>query len=64
LQSTSILIQGKESKKFEYFHKLIKELVQPDKQEGAMYIDRQAAVIYYSFSLRTLRGLKKQVKEK
>lgn len=54
-------------KEFENYHKLIKELVQPD-GSNSMYIDRQAAVIfelthfkrYYSFSHRTLLGLKEK----
>jgi len=53
-------------KEFETYHKLIKELVQPEDDKGAMYTDRQAAIIfelrnfkrYYSFSYRTLLGLK------
>jgi len=51
-------------KEFENYHKLIKELVQPD-ESNAMYIDRQTAIIYelrhfkryYDFSYRTLIGL-------
>ncbi len=53
-------------KEFENYHKLIKELVQPD--NGALYVDRQTAIIYelihfkryYSFSYRTLISLKKK----
>jgi len=53
-------------KEFENFHKLIKELVQP--QEGVLYVDRQTAILfelrhfkrYYSFSYRTLIGLKEK----
>jgi hypothetical protein len=53
-------------KEFENYHKLIKELVQPE--NGAMYVDRQSAIIYelrhfkryYSFSYRTLVGLKEK----
>ncbi|MDA8404528.1 MAG: hypothetical protein M0Z56_10090 [Desulfobacteraceae bacterium] len=53
-------------KKFEAYHKLVKELVEPQKENGAMYVDRQTAAIYelrfykryYSHSLRMLRGLK------
>ncbi len=53
-------------KEFENYHKLIKELVQPDSENSPMYVDRQAAIIYelrhfkryFPFSLRTLKGLK------
>lgn len=52
-------------REFEHFHKLLKELVQPDDDKGTMYIDRQTAIIYelrhfkryYPYSLRTLKGL-------
>lgn len=58
-------------KEFENYHKLIKELVQPEttqKGEGIMYSDRQAAIVYelrhfkryYPFSYRTLLGLKEE----
>lgn len=55
-------------KEFENYHKLIKELVQPDDEKNSMYIDRQAAIIYelrhfkryFLFSLRTLKGLKNE----
>jgi hypothetical protein len=54
-------------KEFENYHKLIKELVQPD-ESNAMWIDRQAAIVfelthfkrYYSFSYRTLLALKEK----
>lgn len=54
-------------KEFENYHKLIKELVQPDDSK-CMYVDRQTAIIYemrnfkryYSFSYRTLLGLKEK----
>ena len=54
-------------KEFEIYHKLIKELVQPDNIEG-MYVDRQAAILYelrnfkryFSFSHRTLVGLQEK----
>jgi len=54
-------------KEFENYHKLIKELVQPeDNEKPTMYVDRQTAIIYelrhfkryYPFSYRTLLGLK------
>jgi len=52
-------------KEFETYHNLIKELVQPDSGSN-LYLDRQATIIYelrhfkrsYSFSYRTLLGLK------
>ena len=55
-------------KEFEIYHKLIKELVQPDKESGSLYVDRQAAILYelrnfkryYSFSYRTLLGLQEK----
>lgn len=56
-------------KEFENYHKLIKELVQPDSENSpVMYVDRQAAIIYelrhfkryFPFSLRTLKGLKEK----
>ena len=57
-------------KEFENYHKLIKELVQPDGKKGdeKLYIDRQTAIIYelrnfkryYPFSYRTLIGLRKK----
>lgn len=57
-------------KEFENYHKLIKELVQPEKTEKGevLYVDRQAAIIfelrhfkrYYPFSYRTLMGLKEK----
>lgn len=56
-------------KEFENFHKLIKELVQPDNVEkDIMYVDRQTAIVYelrhfkryYPFSYRTLKGLRKK----
>jgi hypothetical protein len=53
-------------KEFEVYHKLVKELVEPPDKEGAMYVDRQAAIMYelrnfkryYPYSLRMLKGLK------
>ena len=53
-------------KEFEAYHKLIKELVQPPEENGAMYIDRQTAAMYelriykryWPHSLRMLEGLK------
>lgn len=53
-------------KEFEVFHRLVKDLVEPPSSNGALYIDRQAAVLfelrnfkrYYPYSLRMLKGLK------
>ena len=50
-------------KEFEYFHQLIKDLVQPEESE-TMYLDRQTAIIfelrnfkrYHEYSLRMLKG--------
>lgn len=52
-------------KEFEVYHKLVKELVEPPSENGAMYVDRQAAIIYemrnfkryYPYTLRMLEGL-------
>lgn len=56
-------------KEFDNYHKLIKELVQPEKMDdNYMFVDRQTAIIYefrhfkryYEFSYRTLLGLKQK----
>ena len=55
-------------REFEVYHRLIKELVMPDPQEGVLWMDRQAAVVfelrhfprYYAFTGRTPRGLRVQ----
>lgn len=63
------IVERKEAhfwKEFEVYHKLVKELVEPSQSGGAMYIDRQAAIIfelrnfkrYYPYSLRMLNALK------
>lgn len=52
-------------KEFEVYHKLVKELVEPPSENAALYIDRQAAIIYemrnfkryYPYTLRMLEGL-------
>ena len=54
-------------REFQNFHKLVRELVSPDSESGATWIDRQAAVVfelrhfarYYEFTERMLTGLKK-----
>lgn len=55
-------------KEFETYHRLVKELVEPEKKDGATYVDRQAAVLfelrfyqrYYPLTKRMLNGLKQQ----
>lgn len=55
-------------KEFEAYHKLVKELVEPPSKNGALFVDRQTAVIYelrfykryYSHSQRMLKGLKEK----
>ncbi len=53
-------------KRFKNFHELIKQLVQPEKEVGVTYLDRQVAIVfeltnlteYYPVSSRILSGLK------
>lgn len=55
-------------KEFETYHKLVKELVEPPSENGALYIDRQTAIIYelrfygryYQHTLRMLKGLQEK----
>jgi hypothetical protein len=55
-------------KEFEVYHKLVKELVEPPSEGAALYVDRQAAIMYelrnfkryYPYSLRMLRGLQEK----
>ena len=55
-------------KEFEAYHKLVKELVEPPSENGAMYVDRQTAAMYelrfysryYPHSQRMLRGLREK----
>ncbi len=55
-------------KEFEVYHKLVKELVELPAKDGALYIDRQTAIMfemrnfkrYYPFSLRMLKGLREK----
>ncbi len=59
------LVRNRESatKEFETFHKLVKELVEPDEKTKVLYIDRQAAIAfelrhftrYHDFTLRMLK---------
>lgn len=52
-------------KEYEAYHKLVKELVEPPTENGAMYVDRQTAAMYelrfhiryFPHSLRMLNGL-------
>jgi len=52
-------------KEFEVYHKLVKELVEPPTENGHLYVDRQAAIMfemrnfkrYYPYTLRMLKGL-------
>lgn len=54
-------------KDFENYHKLIKELVQPD-ENNVMWVDRQTAIIYelrnfkryYAHSYRSIKGLREK----
>ena len=58
-------------KEFETYHKLIKELVEPDNSQEKMYIDRQSTILfelrnykkYYPLSYRTLSNLKEKWKK-
>lgn len=53
-------------KEYEAYHKLVKELVEPPTENGAMYVDRQTAAMYelkfykryYPHTLRMLKSLK------
>ena len=65
------LVERKEShfwKEFEAYHKLVKELVEPPSENGALYLDRQTAVLYelrfhkryFPHTLRMLNGLKEK----
>lgn len=55
-------------KEFNNYHRLIKELVQPETKDSPMYVDRQAAIIYelryykryFPITLRTLKGLREK----
>jgi hypothetical protein len=60
-----------ENRDFEVYHRLVKELVQPDSGAAAPYMDRQAAVVfelrhfpkYFQISLRTLHHLREAWKK-
>jgi hypothetical protein len=55
-------------REFEVYHKLVKELVEPPSEKGALYVDRQAAIMfemrnfkrYYPYTLRMLLGLQEK----
>jgi hypothetical protein len=55
-------------KEFEVYHKLVKELVEPPMEGGALYMDRQAAIMYemrnfkryYPYTCRMLKGLREK----
>ena len=54
-------------KEFEIYHKLLKDLVQPEVENGTMYQDRQVAIVfelknfkrYYPISEKILKELRK-----
>lgn len=54
-------------KEFEIYHKLLKDLVQPEVENGSIYLDRQIAIIfelknfkrYYPISEKILKELRK-----
>ena len=54
-------------KEFEIYHKLLKDLVQPEVENGSVYLDRQIAIIfelknfkrYYPISEKILKELRK-----
>lgn len=59
--------RAQDLQEFENYHRLIKELVQPENGvEGEMYVDRQTSIMfelrhfkrYYPISLRTMIGLR------
>ncbi|MFA6009115.1 MAG: hypothetical protein WC799_03955 [Desulfobacteraceae bacterium] len=55
-------------REFEAYHKLVKELVEPPAENGALYIDRQTAAMYelrfykryFPHSLRMLKSLREK----
>jgi hypothetical protein len=58
--------QDRQTREFEAFHRLIKELVEPDERSGATWVDRQVAVVfelrhfprYFEVTYRILAGLR------
>jgi len=57
-----------DERQFQAFHRLVERLVSPERNEGLVYIDRQAAVIfelrhfprYYNFTERMLARLRRK----
>ena len=55
-------------REFEAYHRLVKELVEPPTENGAMYVDRQTAAMYelrfhkryFPHSLRMLKALREK----
>jgi hypothetical protein len=66
-----ILVRQKEfrEKKFEAYHRLVKELVSPDPETKVLWLDRQAAVVfelrhfprYFEYTFRLLNQLKSRI---
>lgn len=64
-QWLSIKRAEERQRRFESFHKLVKDLVEPEERDKAMRLDRQVAIIfeltkyaeYYPVSKRILEGL-------
>jgi hypothetical protein len=60
------------NREFETFHRLVRELVEPDEKTKTLYVDRQAAIIfelrhfkrYHEFTKRMLSGLREAWKDK
>jgi hypothetical protein len=58
-------------REFQAFHKLVKDLVEPEPEIKILYVDRQAAVIfelrhfprYYEFTQRMLQALRREWKD-
>ena len=57
-----------DERQFQAFHKLIERLVSPERNEGLVYVDRQAAIVfelrhfprYYDFTERLLARLRRK----
>jgi len=57
-----------DERQFQAFHKIVEKVVSPERTEGLVYIDRQAAVVfelrhfprYYDFTERLLKRLKEK----
>ncbi|HEX8350056.1 MAG TPA: hypothetical protein VF598_08835 [Hymenobacter sp.] len=66
IQFLTVRAREAKNREFETFHKLIKDLVEPPNPDGALYVDRQCAIMfelrffprYYPVITRTLQGLK------